>query len=65
MTAMEASREARIAQLKAKRAASMHLGKPAPSYVERVAAIDRAIEAALNELGMEKARLEAEDDATV
>jgi hypothetical protein len=30
-----------------------------------VAAIDRAIEAALNELGMEKARLEAEDDATV
>lgn len=44
-------RDARIAELQRKRAASMHLGQPAPSYKERVAAIDKEI-----------ARLEALDD---
>jgi hypothetical protein len=48
---MEAARQARLEALRAKRAASMHAGKPMTGYKERVAAIDAEI-----------ARLEAEGD---
>lgn len=44
-------RDARLVELQRKRAASMHLGQPAPSYKERVDAIDKEI-----------ARLEGLDD---
>lgn len=43
-------RNQRLAQLRVKREASLHLGKPMTGYKERVEAIDREI-----------ARLEAED----
>ena len=42
--------EQRLTELRRKRAASMHLGQPAPSYKERVAAIDKEI-ARLEALG--------------
>lgn len=39
----EEQRTERLAELRAKRAASLHAGKPMTGYAERVEAIDREI----------------------